>query len=452
MQATDKIYKVIENDTIVSRSSEDGLTGLARYRGFTDECLKQQFANELKGPALFLFIDADNLKRTNDLLGHSVGDGLILAIASELRRALPRNAIVGRKGGDEFIAIVPCQHMMDAQRIAEFLFSQLQGCCKVAGHTVMLSCSVGASFIEPGSVEFDLHEKRADTAMYWAKSNGKNQLKFYSEEDCRDIAIINTLSLEFSDALRAGDLDCYFQPIFRLEDKRIIGAEALIRWHHDQYGSVKADKIIEIASKSGALPAVGEYVLRRACGVAKCWPADTFVCVNFSSADFYQTNFSDLVLEILREQGFCPRRLRIEITESEFLDMNAEVGNNIASLRKHGVMIGIDDFGTGHASMGSVDSFPGDFLKIDRSLIASCQDRDTSRVFIRAIKTVSDKLGFQVIAEGVETLNEAAMVRGCGILFGQGFYFCKPVPAPEFEQLVHRDEESIVGQRQVCFP
>lgn len=407
----------------------DELTGLLRFQEFQRSCADTEFFGSLHGVALVIFVDADNLKLINDSLGHNVGDGLIIKISEILSRYLPPGTLVCRKGGDEFVAALSCKDRLEAEGILHELITALRGSQMICDHEILLSCSVGASIEPVGTASLQEQCQAADIAMYWAKQSGKNQFKIFDKVDCADFEMMHALSIQFPSALERGDLSIAFQPIYSMgvRSSAILGAEALVRWEHADYGAIPAEKIVLLASKSGRIRDLGEFVVRTACSAATEWSDDMYVCVNFSAADFLRVDFSASISSILKEVNLSPRRLRIEITESEVLELNETVMRNLSLLRRCGIKIGVDDFGTGHSSMGNIDGFPADFVKIDRSLICGCDHRISSKIFIKAIKAVADKVGFELIAEGVETLEEVAVVRGAGISAAQGYYFCRPL-------------------------
>lgn len=422
------------------------MTALWRYIGYHSECSRLGINEPADGVLLVLFVDADNLKQINDSLGHHVGDALIAAVASAMTGALPPEAVICRKGGDEFLAALRCTSDAEAQRVAEELVAGLNRPCPISDHEIMLSCSVGASIEPLGRISMVAHERNADTAMYWAKRSGKGMLKIFDRDDCYEISVSRALSAGFPAALMGRELSVAYQPIYRFETRKILGVEALVRWHHPEFGDIAPERVIQIATKSGKLSDLGKFVLLEACRAALHWPDDCYVSVNFVAADFLKVDFARDVLDILEDVGFPPQRLRVELTETEMLELNDIVLSNIHTLRSFGIKLGIDDFGTGHSSMGSIDSFPADFLKIDRSLVAGCDSRISSKIFIKAIKSVAEKVELELIAEGVETLEESAVLRCCGISAAQGYYFSRPTTEEELLGLFESRQPELLSR------
>lgn len=381
-------------------------------------------------PILVLFADADNLKQVNDTFGHELGDALIAEIATILNDNLPSGSIICRKGGDEFIACTAVKNFETAERVATGITCMLNNRRFLLSHEVLLSCSVGASISVNYECSLHTQLKNADTAMYLAKSSGKGQLRVFDEHACSKLLMVQELAKVFFSELKTKRLSFCFQPIYRMSNRQIVGAEALIRWHHEKYGMICPEIIVEIAGKSGRMRELGDFILSEACSAAIHWPLDTFVSVNFSPSDFLRADFADFVLSELRAVGLDASRLRIEITESEKMLLTDDVFSNLSKLRQNGVSVGIDDFGTGNSTMANIDKVPVDFVKIDKSLVSDCHQRKSSKIFINAISKVSRHLKLEVIAEGVETVQDYAILRGLGVIFAQGFYFHRPI-SPE---------------------
>lgn len=392
-----------------------------------------------KGQVISLiFVDADNLKQVNDTLGHAIGDRMIEEMGRVLSEFLPSSATICRKGGDEFIACFCAESVLAAEKTAFGVLWALNTSCQVGEHEMVLGCSVGLDTAPIRFADLDVQIKQADIAMYCAKRSGKGCMKVFDVDQCSAIIATQELSADFPSALRNGDLRVLYQPIFRIAERKIVGAEALVRWSHPTLGEVGAGQIIEIATKCGRLSDLGKFVLHTACTEAIDWPPDQLLNVNFSASDFSYPNFATDVISTLHATGLDAFRLRIEITEGEKLSLTNQVTMNIQNLRDYGVSIGIDDFGAGHASMASIDQYELDFIKIDRTLISRCDTRFSCKTFIKAIVKVAVELELEVVAEGIETLEEAAIVRGLGISWAQGFYYEPPIRPEALRKLFVR--------------
>lgn len=415
--------------------------GIVEYEQF------QSYYNLLRSYATgsqimsLMFVDADNLKQVNDCLGHATGDQLIAEIGTALVEFLPTDAAVCRKGGDEFIACFCADTIEIAEKIADRVHWALNARSQVGMHELVIGCSSGFDTAPARLADFSTQLRQADIAMYCAKRSGKGCIKSFDIDECSAIMAEQELSADFPLALLNGELRVEFQPVFHISDRTIAGAEALVRWTHPELGEVGASQIVEIAAKCGRLSDLGIFVLSRSCLEAKDWPKDQLLNVNFCASDFTNPDFAPEVLSVLDSSEFDSFRLRIEITEGEKLVLLDTVASNIQTLRDRGVHVGIDDFGAGHASMASVDQYELDFLKIDRSLISNCDQRISCKTFIKAIAKVAAELNLDVVAEGVETLEEAAILRGMGIKWAQGYYYERPMLAETLTNLFVRPKK-----------
>ncbi len=420
-RAQEEIYRL---------ATRDAMTDLLNYaefvrRGTAMLSRDQTFGDS--GVTAFLFVDADNLKTVNDTLGHATGDNLLVTIAQRLRDLLPDGSIIARKGGDEFLALVACSSRRAAEKISKQVLSALNQTFRTIGNEVHLSCSVGVS-IHPGNeTTLQQLELEADRALYHAKSLGKRQLTVYDAASGRLIGQDRVLAKDLGEAVRLGDFYLEFQPIVHSADLRIAGAEALLRWFHPELGLVDPEKIVRLAAKRGNGSGVLDFVLRNACDAALSWPDQTFVSVNVVAGDLQRHSFSAQILATLDELKFPGKRLWLELTESEHLENNSAVLDNLNALRAAGIIVAIDDFGAGYSSLSYLDHFPSDVVKIDRSLVKDCYRRVSSRIIMNAIKDLAAVNDFQVVAEGIESDIELNTVIAAGVDFVQGFALYGPL-------------------------
>ncbi len=431
--------KVITNLTFENRQPEvhpPTQSGPTSYSQFVEFCRRKHTENFRRYTHLLMFVDADNLKQVNDSFGHSAGDEFIETIHRILSQTCPEDAVIYRAGGDEFIAYCGISDFERAQTLAADVVKKLNQVQDFGSRKLMMSCSVGASYSTGPIVDIPTLKKEADTALLWIKRNGKGRLKFFDYDDCGSIQVEQSLLTDVPSAISEQQLEVFFQPIFSTNDRSVCGAEALVRWNHSDHGKIQAGMIISAASKAGMMRDLGEYVLNKACSFALKWPKNMFLSVNFSASDFQQCDFGEKILSIACANGFPVNRLQLEITEIEYLNVNSIVLNNLRTLQDAGVKIGVDDFGTGHSSMGNIDRFPANFIKIDRTLIENCNNRLSSKVFLRAINRIAEEAGLRLIAEGVETMKELAIIRSIGIEFAQGYYYSEAIPPSDFENLL----------------
>lgn len=436
------LTKIDSQSSLGSATGERTASGtyLARnYADFLSLCAEMQ---QLYNPAVqvVFFVDADNLKNVNGSLGHTTGDALIYAIAEIIKDTLPSGSVLLRRGGDEFICYVMLSHTDSLNSLASDLTKNLNRTNSVGDYKLGISCSIGAESTLDQTIDLESLIEHADIAMTWAKRNGKRQLKFYDSKFCGPIQYERSLLTDFEDALSECSLKVHYQPIFDTFNRNVLGAEALIRWEHIFHGTISADLVVSTAARTGKLRDLGEYVLRQSCETALDWPSRLFLSVNFAASDFQHADFAERVLAVISTTGFDPSRLRFEITELEYLVMTEEVLQNFRQIQAAGVQVGVDDFGTGYSSMGSIDEFPADFIKIDRSLIKSCDSRRSCKIFLRAIQNVAQEQNLTLVAEGVETVQELAVVSSVGIELAQGFYYSPALDATKFRRLLQLKE------------
>ena len=420
-RAQEEIYRL---------ATRDAMTDLLNYAEFVRRGIALLSRDQTLGDAgvmAFMFVDADNLKTVNDTLGHATGDSLLSTVAQRLRDLLPDSSLIARKGGDEFLALVACSNRRAAEEISKQALLALSQSFRSIGNEVPLSCSVGVS-IHPGKeTTLQQLELEADRALYHAKSLGKRQLTFYDAASGHLIGQDRVLAKDLGEAIRRGDFHLEFQPIVHGADLRISGAEALMRWFHPELGLVDPEKIVRLAGRRGNGSGLLDFVLRNACDAALDWPDHTFVSVNVVAGDLQRHSFSAQILATLEELNFPGKRLWLELTESELLENNCAVLDNLNALRAAGIIVAIDDFGAGYSSLSYLDHFPSDVVKIDRSLVRDCYRRDSSRIIMKAIKDLAAINDFQVVAEGIESDIELNTVIAAGVDLVQGFALYGPL-------------------------
>ncbi|HEX5337140.1 MAG TPA: EAL domain-containing protein, partial [Gallionella sp.] len=387
-----------------------------------------------------MLLDLDRFKAVNDTLGHPVGDQLLREAAARLAACVRGYDTVARLGGDEFAILLPeMRSGDDLGRVANKIIASFDEPFLLEGKEVFISGRIGISLYPDDSVDADDLLKHADSAMYFAKRSGRNVFRFFSKELM--VSANERLSLE-ADLRRGfarGELELYFQPKVCLAEGALIGSEALLRWHHPQRGIVPPDKFISIAEDSGLIVEIGEWVLRRGCHVAREWnghgkPTHK-VAINLSARQFLSGNLLNTVSKALEETGCAPQWIELEITESLLLDEDGDVLEVLNEFREMGITIAIDDFGTGYSSLSYLARFPIDTLKIDRSFISRVTESGHHAELVRAIVSIARSLDQHVVAEGVETAEQAAFLRENGCHIAQGYLYSRPVAQAAFEAL-----------------
>ena len=417
------------------QASHDELTGLANRRRLHTICDSQ-----LDGPesTAIILLDLDRFKLVNDSLGHDHGDELLIVIADRLRLAVRPGDTVARLGGDEFaIVLAGPTDVFDAGRVADRLLRLLGEPVQLGAQTIFPSASIGIAVADDTSTVSDLM-RRADTAMYRAKAGGRGRHEAF-DEDLRD-EVRNRMETEagLRQALRNNELVVHFQPEVSLETGRVLGAEALVRWEHPEHGLLYPGSFIEVAEETGLIVDLGTHVLFEACHSAVTWPGDDLVVrVNFAAAQLQRPETVGLVAVALEQTGLDPSRLCVEITESAMMGDVEQAERILGQLKALGVHIAVDDFGTGFSSLAYLKRFPVDALKIDREFVMGlgCLDEDTA--FVRSIISLANALGLSVVAEGVETIEQADSLLRLGCQRAQGFYFARPAPVDALLELVN---------------
>jgi diguanylate cyclase (GGDEF)-like protein len=391
-----------------------------------------------------LFLDLDRFKIVNDSLGHTAGDRLLYAVAERLRRAVRPADTVARFGGDEFVVLCEDLHdVSEAEIVVGRIHAALEAPVAVEEHDIVPSASIGVAISRGPSDSPDRLLRDADAAMYRAKSEGAGHAHF-AEEMYEGAQHQLKLEAELHRALRAGELELHYQPQIDLgsRGRRIVGAEALLRWNHPRRGLIGPSEFIPTAEETGLIRPIGAWVLREACRQLAAWDAQGVadgtleMSVNLSPVQMRDPGFVEAVSEALAVNGLAPERLCLEITESVLLDPSAGAAEVVRELRALGVQMALDDFGTGYASLSMLTAVKIDTLKIDRSFVQEMISSEASHRIVNAVAGLAAALGIDVVAEGVEDLTVAGdlAVLGCGR--AQGFAFARPLLPAAFAAMV----------------
>ncbi|NJO22306.1 MAG: EAL domain-containing protein [Sphingomonadales bacterium] len=429
-------------DVTDRRKAEARIHYMARHDALTDLPNRTLFKEKVdealrsaQGPVAVLCLDLDRFKHVNDTLGHPAGDALLRLVATRLKSIVRQTDTIARFGGDEFALVQSASGQpATATKLADRIVETIGAPYDLDGHQVVIGASVGVALgPNDGTCPEDLL-KKADLALYRAKSEGRGRSRFFERGMDALMQMRRSLELDLREALRDGQFEVHYQPIVDVATNSVTCFEALLRWRHPQRGLLYPADFLALAEEIGLIVPLGAWVLRQACQDAATWRSDIKVAVNVSPVQFQHAGLIDLVFQSLAASGLTPGRLELEITEGVLLTEHAATLAVLHQLRGIGVRIVMDDFGTGHSSIGYLRSFPFDKIKIDRSFIASMSTDASSMAIIRAVAGLGGSLGIATTAEGVETDEELAGARLEGCTQVQGFLFGRAVSAGEIDR------------------
>jgi len=408
----------------------DALTGLPNRTLFNDRLHNAlgQLGRDFQFAVLCL--DLDRFKAVNDTLGHPVGDALLRQVADRVYACIREGDTVARLGGDEFAVILQAiDSPADEAHVAERIIAALNESFDIDGNRVSIGCSIGIATAPNDGAHPAKLLKSADTALYRAKSEGRNSFRFFEAAMDAQLQLRRELEIDMRRAIAAQEFVLYYQPLVRVATMQIGGFEALLRWAHPDRGMISPADFIPVAEETGLIVALGEWALMQACREAAHWPEPLNVAVNLSSVQFKDMHLLHLVLRALETSGLAPSRLELEITESVLLHRSDQTMAVLTGLRARGVRISMDDFGTGYSSLSYLRSFPFDKIKIDQSFVRDLSEKEESVAIVRAVTGLSGSLGVATTAEGVETREqfERLALEGCTEV--QGYLFGRPTPA-----------------------
>jgi diguanylate cyclase (GGDEF)-like protein len=433
-------------DRLVHQATHDALTGLANRGLFRERVVAAMAASAPDRVIAVMYIDLDNFKDVNDGLGHDAGDTLLRTVADRLLDATRGSDMVARLGGDEFaILLKGVRDHADAVIVAERVARTLDSALGIGTTEVRIGASIGIAFGMKSTTADDLL-RQADVAMYSAKHGGKGRHVIFEESMHR--AALERLVLE-SDlrwALERGELELHYQPVMQLATRRILGAEALIRWRHPERGLLAPSTFIPLAESTGLILAIGRWALNEACRQTATWRATHLagaddrrgefkIGVNISVWQIQQPDMCDVVRSALQDAGLPPANLTLEITESVMLRETDSTLARLRELKALGLSLAVDDFGTGYSSLSYLQRFPIDVLKIDKAFVDAVGS-GTDNALTRAIVALGTALGLTMVAEGIERAEQVEGLRFLGCGFGQGYFFSPPLPAEEFAKLL----------------
>ena len=435
---------VFSDITSIKRSQEaldflahhDSLTGLPNRTSLHDH-LRQALerAGRDGGRVAVLFVDLDGFKHINDSLGHPVGDQLLRVASSKMRGLLGDATPISRLGGDEFVAVLVDADTESAAATGSGINALFREPLLVDGRELYITASIGIALFPDDGEDADVLLKHADLAMYRAKEDGRNTLRFYEPVMGDDAGRRLLIGGALRGALQRSEMTLVYQPQTLLADGRLIGVEALLRWSNLELGPIPPDQFIPIAEENGAIQEIGAWVLNQACRQMAFWRDAGFavprMAINLSVQQIEHGDLIPLVKSALDRYGLRPSELELEVTESMAMRQTPWVRDTLDHLNRSKLQLAIDDFGTGHSSLSRLKRLPVHRLKIDKSFIRDIGSDPNDEAIVRAIITLGHSLGLEIVAEGVETAEQAAFLRTNGCDSAQGYLYGKPVPPDE---------------------
>lgn len=443
-QVLDVTARRAAEEQLIDQARRDSLTGLGN-RGLLVERMEAALrtSRDEGRDVAVLFCDLDDFKHVNDSAGHTNGDLVLVEIAQRLTDLLAEGDVAARLGGDEFVLLRPTGGAPAAAELAGAVIAALEQPVLIAGQAFVVGSSIGIALGGPGAQAGDVL-RDADAAMYAAKAGGKRRAVVFSEEHRDRARRAVRIESELRRAIADGELLVHLQPVVDVRTGRTVAAEALIRWQHPEQGLLAPAAWLDVAESAGLMPEIGAWVLRRSCELALDWPAADprtapAVHVNVSARQLDVPGFVDMVRDVLAATGLPPHRLVLEFTETQLDTVSAALLAELVGLRAQGIGLAADDFGTGYSPLTRIIELPLTMIKVDRRFVGAMLDDVRSRAIVTTLVRLSQSLGLELVAEGVETKEQADALRRLGCPTGQGYLWSRPVPAEEFRRRLDVD-------------
>jgi diguanylate cyclase (GGDEF)-like protein/PAS domain S-box-containing protein len=419
----------------------DALTQLSNRQTFDERAGRVLATSYAEGKrCALLFIDLDNFRLLNNGYGHRVGDEMLAIVASRMREVVGEPHLLGRRGGDELVALlVDLQRPDAAVEAARKLIDSIAVPARILGMEISVTASVGISFFPQDGIDLDSLLNAADAAMYQAKDSGRRTYAFYTQTVARRVDLRLRLEQRLRKAVESRDFKLFFQPLVSLADGKMVGAEALIRWRDAELGDISPAEFIPIAEESGLIVGLGDWVLREACRVRQEWRHLQLdippVSINMSGVQLRQLGCVEGLLDVLNAYEVPASDIEVEVTETGLLDTSAVSRENLVRMRNAGVKLALDDFGVGFSSLAHLRDLPIHRLKIDRSFTVECMRDARTLTIVKAVIEMARSLGISVTAEGIETQAQQTWMQHLGCDAAQGYLFARPMPADDFIKL-----------------
>lgn len=443
--AVDITQKKHDEDEIAFRANYDPLTGLPN-RNLLAERLGQALkkARRESSRVAVMFVDLDFFKQVNDTLGHAIGDRLLQLVAERMRLCVRETDTIARLGGDEFVILLTdIGESAPAGNVAEKIIAQMNEPFDIEGNEIHIGASVGITLFPDDGRDIDTLFRNADLAMYRAKALGRNNAQFFEPALTTAAVDRRTLENDLRGALSRHELHLHFLPLVDLANNRIAGAEVLLRWQHPQRGLIEPAKFVPLAEETGLIREIGAWAFDEACRQLRAWEAaghHLMLAINISARQLPDALSVKHILAVLAKYGLSPRQIVLEITERTLLAEMPAIQQWFTAAGEAGLHLAIDDFGTGYSSLAYLKRFPVHLVKIDKSFVKNMESDASQRALVEAILAMAHSLGLSVVAEGVEALNQASLLRERDCELAQGFLYSQPLPAGEFAELLKKPQ------------
>ena len=456
---TMNVFKVLRDNIAAAETSArladkmqhlartDAVTGLANRAGLNHAMVEKLMDVPSEQMLGMIWIDLDRFKEVNDLLGHPIGDRVLQTVAKRLQDVTPEGATVARFGGDEFIVFSEVASRADCMRLASEVHAEIMRPVRIDGERLEIGASLGVALLPDDGPDADAVMQAADLALYHAKVNGRRQTCFFDSSMSRNLARRREIEAELRSAIQKNELSIFFQPIVDLSTGRIRTFEALVRWFHPQKGEMRPDEFIPVAEETGVIVTLGNWITGQAAKAAAQWPEDVTIAVNLSPMQIKAPGAALGIINALREANLDPTRLELEVTESLFLDDSEATDEFISELSSRGVRFALDDFGTGYSSLAYVNKYPFKKIKVDRSFVSGPDVSKRTEAIIRAVAEMGAQLDMDIVAEGLETIEQVTAVRDAGCTLGQGYYFSRAVPDYLAAMLLAQERDAEPGRK-----